>query len=265
MTVDRWSDGDAYDTYIGRWSRLVAESFVEWLAIPPGRRWVDIGCGTGVLSAAVVERADPVSVVGVDPSSDLVDAARLRVDDPRVSFAVGTGTDLPLDDGSADVVVSGLVLNFIPDLGRALREMVRVTTPHATIGAYVWDYADRMELIRSFWDAALALDPAATAADEGERFPICRPEPLRAAFEAADLAGAEVRPIEVPTVFHDFDEYWTPFLSGVGPAPGYAVSLDDAARTALRERLRSALPTHPDGTIALVARAWAVRGSRPIG
>jgi hypothetical protein len=140
--------------------------------------------------------------------------------------------------------------------------MVRVGRPSATVAAYVWDYAGRMEPLRRFWDAAVALDPAASAVDEGARFPICAPEPLRRAFEDAGLTTVAVEAIEVPTVFRDFDDYWTPFLSGVGPAPGYAASLGDDAREALRERLRVRLPSEPDESIHLVARAWAVRGRR---
>ena len=160
-------------------------------------------------------------------------------------------------------MVSGLVLNFVPDLGAALAEMLRVTRPGGVVAGYVWDYAGGMELIRRFWDAAIELDPAARGLDEGIRFPICAPGPLQRAFESAGLAGVEVRPIDVPTVFRDFDDYWTPFLSGVGPAPGYAAALDPARRDALRERLDATLPREPDGRIALTARAWAVRGRRP--
>jgi trans-aconitate methyltransferase len=260
MATDHWSGGDAYEAFIGRWSRLVAADFVEWLAIGPGAHWVDVGCGTGALSAAIIERANPASVVGVDPSADFVAAAGRRVTDARATFVVGDAGALPVAGGSAEVVVSGLVLNFIPDLPRALHEMTRVGRSRATVAAYVWDYADRMEPLRRFWDAAVALDPAATTVDEGVRFPICAPDPLRRAFEDAGLTQVAVEAIEVPTVFRDFDDYWTPFLSGVGPAPGYAMSLGDDARATLRERLRSSLPTAPDGTIHLVARAWAVCG-----
>lgn len=260
MAVDRWNGGAAYEAYVGRWSRPVALVFIEWLSIPPARRWVDVGCGAGALSATILERADPASMVGVDPSADFVDCASSRLVDPRARFLVGTGAALPLDSGSADAIVSGLVLNFIPDLGGALREMVRVARPGATLAGYVWDYAGRMDLIRTFWDAAIALDPAAIAEDEGVRFPICAPDPLRRVFEDAGLSDVEVRSIDVPTVFRDFDDYWTPFLSGVGPAPGYAVALDDASRAALRERLRATLPRRPEGSIHLMARAWAVHG-----
>ena len=161
----------------------------------------------------------------------------------------------------ADVVVAGLVLNFVPDPVVALAEMRRVARPGGVIAAYVWDYAGKMELMRYFWDAAVALDPGALELDEGRRFPLAAPGPLRAAFEGAGLEAVDVRSIDVPTVFASFDDYWTPFLSGVGPAPGYVVGLDDRARSALRDRLQATLPIASDGSIHLIARAWAVRGA----
>jgi SAM-dependent methyltransferase len=152
------------------------------------------------------------------------------------------------------------VLNFVPDPGQAVREMARVTRPGGRVAAYVWDYAGRMELMRHFWDAAAALDPAAAELDEGRRFGLCRPEPLARLLRDAGLAGVEVRPVEVPTRFRDFDDYWDPFLGGQGPAPGYASSLDEPRRAALRAALRARLPAAADGSIPLVARAWAAAG-----
>jgi SAM-dependent methyltransferase len=157
---------------------------------------------------------------------------------------------------------TGLVLNFVPDAVQALAEMVRVTRPGGTVGAYVWDYAGQMQLMRQFWDAAGALDPRARELDEGVRFPLCRPEPLQALFIGAGLADVHVRPIDVPTRFRDFDDYWTPFLGGQAPAPGYAMSLSEDRRTELREYLRARLPYDGDGSIPLIARAWAVSGGR---
>jgi SAM-dependent methyltransferase len=257
---DRWDDGDAYEAYIGRWSRPVAARFVDWLAVVPGARWVDVGCGSGALTEAILERADPAAVSGVDPSAAFVESARGRGHDRHARFAVGDAASLPLDDDSVDVVVSGLVLNFVPDVPDALRDMRRVAIPGAAVAAYVWDYAAGMQLLRTFWDAAVALEPAAHPLDEAVRFPICAPEPLADAFEAAGLTDVETGAIEVPTAFRDFDDYWSPFLRGIGPAPGYVASLDDTAASALRERLRAELSTEPDGSIRLVARAWAVRG-----
>jgi SAM-dependent methyltransferase len=260
VAPDRWGDGEAYEAYIGRWSRPVAARFVDWLAIAPRARWVDVGCGTGALTEAILARADPVSVTGVDPSAGFVEAARGRLLDARARVVVGDAASVPLEDRSAEAVVCGLVLNFVPDLTAAMREMHRVVAPGGTLAGYVWDYAGRMELLRRFWDTAIALDPAASSVDEGVRFPICSPGPLRRAFEAAGLVDVDVAVIDVPTVFRDFAACWAPFLRGIGPAPGYVASLGEGERTALRERLRADLPARSDGSIQLVARAWAVRG-----
>jgi hypothetical protein len=160
-------------------------------------------------------------------------------------------------------VVSGLVLNFVPQPRGAVIDMARVARAGGAVAAYVWDYAEKMELMRYFWDAAVALDQSALELDEGRRFAICQPSPLTELFKDAGLQQVEVCPIDIPTAFRDFDDYWSPFLGGQGPAPGYAMSLSEERRGALRERIRSNLPTANDGSIPLVARAWAVRGRAP--
>ena len=180
--------------------------------------------------------------------------------DPRVSFRAGDAQALPVKDGEHDVVVSGLMLNFVPDQVLAVSEMRRALSAGGTAAAYVWDYAGEMQLMRRFWDAAVALDPGALELDEGRRFPIARPAPLVELFESAGLTEVRVLAIDVPTIFRDFDDYWLPFLGGQAPAPGYCMSLTDERRATLRERIRSTLPTRPDGSIHLIARAWAVRG-----
>jgi hypothetical protein len=159
------------------------------------------------------------------------------------------------------VVVSGLVLNFVPDQRAALGEMARVSANGGTVAAYVWDYAGKMELMRFFWDAAVELDPGARSMDEGVRFPLCRPEALEKLFAGAGLIGVEVKPIDIPTPFGNFDDYWQPFLGGQGPAPAYAMSLDETTRARLRDRIRERIPTAADATISLTARAWAVRAT----
>lgn len=258
--MDRWSDGDSYERYVGRWSRPVARRFVDWLDVPAGRRWLDVGCGTGALTETVLDRAAPAAVLAVDPSSAFVRhaAARLSGADVRQADAAS----LPAPDASVDAVVSGLVLNFVPDRAVALAELRRVTRPGGVVAAYVWDYADGMEMMRHFWDAAAELDPAAGPLHERARFPVCRPGPLRALLTTAGLAHVEVEAIEVPTTFRDFDDYWSPFLAGQGPAPSYVSSLDPEGRSALREALSERLPRSADGSIQLTARAWAVRGTR---
>lgn len=262
MAAEPWAGAEAYEAYVGRWSRQIARAFLPWLEMPRDARWLDVGCGTGALTGLVLESADPEEVAGVDPSPVFVDHARAQVRDPRAAFSVAGAEQLPFDDGAFDAVVSGLVLNFVPDATAGAAEMTRVVRPGGVVAAYVWDYADGMQLMRAFWDAAVALDPAARAADEGRRFPLCRPQPLAELLTAAGLREVETRAVEVPTRFADFDDYWRPFLAGNAPAPAYAQSLDDERRTRLRERIRANLPAGPDGSISLTARAWAVRGVR---
>lgn len=259
---DVWASGALYEPYVGRWSRLVAREFLAWLAIPPGGRWLDVGCGTGALSASILAHAAPRAVVGIDPSAGYVAYAQEQVRDPRARFEVGDARALSYEPGAFDAVVSGLVLNFVPEPDRAVAEMARVSRAGGTVAAYVWDYAGRMELMRHFWDAAVALDPAAFALDEGRRFPLCQPGPLADFFRGAGLGDVEVRAIDVPTVFRDFEDYWSPFLGGQAPAPGYAMALDEESRATLRERIRAGLPFAPNGSIYLIARAWAARGTR---
>lgn len=256
--TDTWTSGTGYESYVGRWSRRVAEVFIDRLAIPPDRRWTDVGCGTGAVTQTILARSDPASIVGVDPSAAFIEFARSNVQDPRVSFEVADGANIPLADDAIDAAVSGLVLNFVPDPVAMLAEMGRVTRAGGSVGIYVWDYGDGMELMRHFWEAAIEQRPSVAAAAETRRFGLCKPEPLRAMFEAAGLGRIDVEPIDIPTVFRDFDDYWRPFLMSTGPAPQYLMSLSEADRSDLCERIRARLPVAADGSIPLSARAWAV-------
>jgi SAM-dependent methyltransferase len=259
---DVWASGAAYEPYVGRWSRLVAREFLNWLAVPARGRWLDVGCGTGGLTETILAIASPDSVTGVDPSEAYVAFARAHIRDARASFEVGSAMALAAQTATFEAAVAGLVFNFVPQAETAVMEMARVTKPGGVVAAYVWDYAEGMGLMRRFWDAAVALEASATALDEGKRFPLCRPEPLIRLFNGTGLHDVQVRAIDIPTGFRDFDDYWSPFLGGQGPAPGYAMSLTEERRATLRERIRASLTTEPDGSIHLTARAWAVRGMR---
>lgn len=260
---DLWNSGTAYEAYIGRWSRRIAPEFIRWLAVPSDSRWLDVGCGTGVLSETILRAAAPASLHGVDLSAAHVAFAREHVQDERVHFEVGDAQTLPGENAAYDAVVSGLVLNFIPDPDQALTEMARVTRAGGIIAAYVWDYSGEMQMLRYFWDAAAALHPDSPGADEGRRFPICQPEPLAALFQRAGLEQVATRSIDITTHFQNFDDYWTPFLSGQAPAPKYLLSLGEPDRAEMRETLRARLPVSADDSIELTARVWAVRGRRP--
>jgi len=235
-----------------------------WLDPPSGLSWVDVGCGTGAVSAAVLAHADPVSLLGIDPSDAYVGLAGAQLTDRRAAFRVGDAAQLPVADASVDRVVCGLVLNFVPDAQAALREMRRVLVPGGVIATYVWDYGDEgMQMLRRFWDAAIAEDPSAEAFDEGARFALSRPGGLEQCFAEAGVVDVAARRVEVPTVFRDFDDFWTPFLGGQGPGPGYLASLSNESRDRIRARLDATLPRESDGSIRLAARAWAVQGTSP--
>jgi SAM-dependent methyltransferase len=240
----------------------VAPQVLRWLDVPPGRRWLDVGCGTGALTEAICVAAAPRAVTGVDRSPGFVAFARLRALGSAARFAVGDALALPVAAGAFDAVVSGLMLNFVPRPEQAAAELARAARPGGVVAAYVWDYAGKMQSLRYFWNAAAALDPAAHDLDQGRRFPLCQPDALQALFAGAGLHAVDVQPVDIATNFRDFDDYWLPFLGGQGAAPGYVRGLSDTQLAALRERLRQSLPVALDGSIPLVARAWAVRGSR---
>jgi SAM-dependent methyltransferase len=258
----RWSGGSHYESYVGRWSRLVAAEFVPWLGVAAGASWVDVGCGTGELTRSILRQAEPTRVVSLDPSASYLDHARATIADPRVEFRQGNDQDVRSVGMAADAVVSGLVLNFVADPIEALRAAADVTAHEGLIAAYVWDYAQGMAMMRHFWDAAVEEDPAAISKDEGARFPICAPGALRSAFGVAGLVGVADRPIDVTDRYASFEEYWTPFLSGGAPAPGYLASLPAERQARLRDRARDRVPIASDGSITLTCRAWAVRGRR---
>lgn len=260
--MDRWDDVEASERYVGRWSRLVAVEFLDWLRPARGLDWIEVGCGWGAMSSQILERTRPDSLLGFDLSPDYIEGARKRLPDPRARFQVADARKLDAEDGEADLCVSALLLNFVPNTIEAVRESARVIHPGGTVAAYVWDYSGEMQMMRRFWDAAVALDPAAREKDEATRFPLCNPGPLEALFREAGLADVEVKPIDAPTRFFGFDDYWEPFLAGMGPAPGYNMSLTEGKRAELREKLRGTLPVANDGSISLVARAWAVRGKK---
>lgn len=263
MAQDAWSSGDAYEAYVGRWSRLVAGPFLDRLDVPPGVRWLDVGCGTGALTAAVLAACAPEAVLGVDASPPFVRHAAAHVTDPRAALVVASAQALPLATASVDVAVAGLVLNFLPDPPGAVAGLRRAVRPGGVVAAYVWDYAGGMQLLRAFWDSAAALDPGARQAHEGMRFAACRPGPLQELLTGAGMDEVAVDAVDVRSTYACFDDCWAPFLAGTGPAPAYVASLDAPARAALREELRGRLPVAPDGSLALTARAWAARGRVP--
>lgn len=256
---DPWQSGNSYEKFMGRWSRLVTRDFLKWLSVPSGQTWLDVGCGTGSLTKLILEIQQPKSITAVDSSEEFISFARGSIKSPIVNFKAGLAQSLPLDSGSIDVTVSGLVMNFVPDPEAAVKEIQRVTKPDGLIGIFLWDYAEGMQMLRYFWDAAVELNNSAGEFDEGIRFPLCRKGSLESLFRNAGLKQVESMAIEVKTLFRNFNDYWEPFLEKVGPAPAYVMSLNEKDRQKLEDRLRKSLPIDDDGSIPLTARAWAAK------
>jgi len=258
---DAWTAGQSYDHYMGRWSGMVARRFLDWLDAPDAADWLELGCGTGALTAAIIERCSPRSILATDPSGDFVAHAKETIADARVRFRTAGADDLPADDGTVDVVTSGLVLNFLPDQAAGLAEMRRVLRPGGLLSFYVWDYpAGGIGFIDAFWKAAVSLDPEVAKLDEGLRFPFCTSEGLIRLCTEAGVVEPEIAPIEIVTEFPDFEAFWQPFTLGAGPAPGYCMSLSEEGRMALKSRLHERLGL--DAPVRLDARAWAVKAWR---
>lgn len=257
--IDTWSDGDPYEYFMGRWSKLMAREFLNWLNMPSQSSCLEIGCGTGALSEAIFNLSEPSQFCGLDPSEGFIKKANQRLQG-KGKFIVGNVANLPFENDVYDVIVSGLALNFFPDVEVALSEMRRVSKPNGLIAAYVWDYSGKIELLRYFWDAAILIDPPSQSLDEGVRFPICNSDNLTKAFQQAGLTEIKVNTLDIITVFNDFEDYWNPFLGGQGPAPTYLASLSKNLQENLKNQIRHKLPFESDGSIRLLGRAIAIRG-----
>jgi SAM-dependent methyltransferase len=257
--MDRWTSGSHYDQWMGRWSRLLAHEFLAWLDLPADLRWLDVCCGSGIITEAIVERNAPASIVGIDASPEQINFARQHRDQPNVTFQTGDAMALPFPDATFNVVVCGLGLHYIPSPVEALEQFCRVTAPGGAIAVYVWDYAQGARFLREFWDAAIAVDHEAATFDQARRFPMCTPEGLQSLFEQAGLKPASLHALEIVTHFSSFEDYWAPLLTGQGSAPNFMATRDRPTREAIRERLRAALPANSQGAIELPARAWAIR------
>lgn len=257
---DKWNNADSYESYIGRWSRLVAYEFIKWINQGDNLTWLDAGCGTGALSDTISKLTKPKKIIGIDPSDNHIQFAKdyFRLND-RASFLVGDATKIPLQDNSVDIVVSGLVLNFINDIRKAIAEFKRVCRNNGMICGYVWDYSAKMEMIRYFWDAAIFLSDDAIEKDEAVRFPLCNANLFRQLFQSEGLSDIETTLIDVPAIFNDFDDFWKPFLSAQGPAPGYCMSLPEEDRQELKQKIFESLPVENDGSIHLIAGAIAIK------
>lgn len=255
---DAWTVGQSYEHYMGRWSRRIAMKFVDWLSPPRQADWLEIGCGTGALTATVLANCAPRFILATDQSAEFVAHASKTLNDPRVQFKTADARQLPVDAAAFDVVASALVLNFVPDKTAALNEMQRILRPEGLLSFYVWDYpGGGMGFIDAFWKAAAKVDPRAADLNESARFPFCTADGLREICGEAGVSDPVIEPLEVETEFEDFQTFWHPFTLGAGPAPGYCMSLREDHRERLKAQLAGDLGA--EGAVRLIARAWAVK------
>jgi SAM-dependent methyltransferase len=266
MDTNLWTDGILYENYTGRWSRLIANKFIDWLEVTQAcfKSCVDMGCGTGALSEALLAKGVCTALTCLDRSPAYLSFAKRRILSSSVEFVTGDAQNTSLPTGAYWLVVSGLVVNFVDSPGKMLREMRRLGRSGAVLGLYIWDFADGMEPIRKFWDAAHICEaPNVREFDAGIRFPICQPDNLLQSVTNAGWLEPRVAPIEIDARFENFDDYWAPFLSGQGTGPAFAVSLTDEKREEVRRTLMSLVTASPDKPFALRTRAWAAKGITP--
>jgi SAM-dependent methyltransferase len=249
--------GDAYDRFMGRYSRELAPPLIEFARIRSGMNVLDVGSGPGALSERLAERVGPELVSAADPSEPFVAACAERV--PGADVRQAAAEKLPWPDEAFDAALAQLVVNFMRDPHAGVAEMRRVVRSGGIVGACTWDYGDGMQMLRLFWNTARALDP--DAPDEGRTMRFRSSEELEELWRAVGFSHVETGPLVVETTYADFDDFWQPLTLGVGPVGSYCKSVEPKQRKALRDELFVSLGS-PVGPFTLSARAWAVRGVR---
>lgn len=258
QTTPRFNDGAAYERMMGKWSQLVGAQFIDWLAVPAQRRWIDVGCGNGAFTEMIVERCAPASVDGIDPSDAQLDFARTRPGASLAAFQKGVATELPHAAQSFDAAVMALVLFFVPEPAKGVAELVRVTRPGGTVAAYMWDYTRGGFPIEAVLDEmrALGVSPFVPPSIDASRL-----EAMRALWTGGGLVDVETQEIVVQRSFADFDDFWTTITgASVGPQ---LLALSEADRETLQQRVRARLPSDAAGLIRYSARANAIKGRVP--
>jgi ubiquinone/menaquinone biosynthesis C-methylase UbiE len=259
------ADGLAYERFMGRWSQSTGRLFVDWLQIPPHQRWLDVGCGTGAFTEVIVSRCEPKAVVAFDPSERQLAYALSRPYDNRVTFRLGDAMRIESDDHEFDVAASALVLNFLPDQERAVREMGRVVRPGGTVAIYVWDFAGRLNITQHLNDAIASIAPdAERAARNAQQASTTKPAVIADLFRSAGLEAIETKSLDITAAFEDFDDYWesnTTLISPINIIGTAGGSLATDQIRLLKQKLRDELPRAGSGRIQFGARAWAIRGT----
>lgn len=257
---DYFSDGAAYERFMGRWSLAAGAIFLDWVAPPRDARWLDIGCGTGVFTELVLDTCSPATVVAVDPAAAQIELAREKPVSQRADLRVADAQSLPFPDGAFDIVVSALVINFIPDRPRALAEMRRVCHPGGVVAGYVWDFAADLNPtgpIRRGLSGIGATPPPLSGTEDS------RLEALSSLFARTGLKDIATRTIDVSMSFRNFNECWRLNMPGFDPTSKSVAALSETDRAKLIESVRAILPVGPDGSITYSARANAIKARVP--
>jgi len=258
-----FSASAGYERFMGRWSQALAPRYIDFAGLKDGDRVLDVGTGTGSLGSAIETRMPSSRVVGIDPSEGFIAFARKNSKSNRARYEVGDAQALKFEDASFDSTLALLVMNFVPDHDKAIVEMRRVTRPRGVVSACVWDYNEGMQMLRFFWDEAVAIDPSSEPKDE-RHMKLSHEGQLAALWKSAGLVNVLEKPLTIDQAFSSFDDFWDPFTKGVGPGGAYVVSLSEDRRAQLESRMRKRLlGGRGDGPFALKARAWCVRGEVP--
>ena len=253
------ASAEVYDRHVGRYGAPLAAALIEFTGVAPGMRALDVGCGPGALTAALVKRLGAARVSAAEPSEPFAQACRERL--PGIGVVVANAETLPFGDRVFDAALSQLVVNFMDDAVAGVREMARVTRPGGAVAACVWDYAGAMTLLRAFWDAAREVEPERAADDdEGVVMPWCAEDDLVGLWREVGLRDVRSDALVVRAGYADFEDLWAPFPTGIAPSGAFCKSLDDDRRTALHDAYRRRLGVG-DGPFELIARAWAVAGT----
>jgi SAM-dependent methyltransferase len=257
------AEGLAYERFMGRWSKLTGQLFVDWLEIPPQQRWLDVGCGTGAFTEVILSRCNPKSVVAFDPSERQLAYAFSRAHDNRVTFRRGDAMEIEAEDDQFDVAASALVLNFLPDQGKAVREMSRVVRAGGTVAVYVWDFAGRRNITQHLTEAIASIAPDAERAARGaQQAGTTTPAALMSLFPSAGLEAVEAKSLDITAEFEDFDDYWesnATLISPISVIGTAGASLSGDQILLLKQILKDRLPKASSGKISFGAGAWAVR------
>jgi trans-aconitate methyltransferase len=257
---ESWDDTAGYELYVGRWSRQLSADFIQWLRPKPGSTWLEIGCGTGALTSAILHGAKPAHVVAIDKSAAYLQQAQKELASANVTFVTGD-VESVAPTKRFDMISSGLVLNFLPHPAQSLRRLMHNLNPGGQLSSFVWDYAGHYQPMRYFWDAAGQIFETAAQYDAGIKFQICNPERLTSLFKSLGLTEIEVTNIERIATFDGFDDYWEPIAAAQGSVTEFMNTLSSGQKADLKETVRKRLPIAANGEIKLVLNALAIKGS----